>query len=196
VLLDAAQKERLRATMWPGGKLSPAVIGQSAGVVARRAGLHDVAQQQPSMLLVEEDGFGDAHPFSGEKLCPVLTLYRAADFAEAMVVVERIYAYQGAGHSVGLHSARPEHALALGLALPVSRVIVDQVHAIATGGSFDNGLPFSLSMGCGTWGKNSFSENLNYRHYLNITRISRPIPERIPSEAEIFGTYFSKFGRK
>jgi sulfoacetaldehyde dehydrogenase len=196
VLLDAAQKQRLRATMWPDGKLSPAVIGQAATVVAQRAGLHDVAQQQPSLLLVEEDGFGAAHPFSGEKLCPVLTLYRAADFAQAMTVVERIYAYQGAGHSVGLHSARPEQALALGLALPVSRVIVDQVHAVATGGSFDNGLPFSLSMGCGTWGGNTFSENMNYRHYLNITRISRPIPELVPSEAQIFGAYFQKFGRK
>jgi sulfoacetaldehyde dehydrogenase len=195
VLLDAAQKQSLREAMWPSGKLSPAVIGQSASVVAQRAGLEGVAGQRPSMLLVDEDGFGDAHPFSGEKLCPVLTLYRAADFAKAMRIVERIYAYQGAGHSVGLHSAKPERALALGLQLPVSRVIVDQAHAIATGGSFDNGLPFSLSMGCGTWGRNNFSDNMNYRHYLNITRISRPIAERVPSENDIFGAYFAKFGK-
>jgi len=96
---------------------------------------------------------------------------------------------------VGLHSARPERALALGLALPVSRVIVNQAHCIATGGSFDNGLPFSLSMGCGTWGRNNFSDNLNYRHYLNITRISRPTPERVPGEQEIFGSFFAKYGR-
>ena len=146
------------------------------------------------MLLVEEDGFGDEHPFSGEKLCPVLALYGARDFADAMQVVEAIYAFQGAGHSVGLHSAVADRALQLGLRLPVSRVIVDQAHCIATGGSFDNGLPFSLSMGCGTWGKNNFSENMNYRHYLNITRISRPIPERVPSELDIFGSYFDKFG--
>ena len=195
VLLGAAQKQQLRAAMWPGGKLSPGVIGQSASVVAMRAGLMEVAAHKPSLLLVDEDGFGAEHPFSGEKLCPVLTLYRAADFAQAMQIVERIYAYQGAGHSVGLHSAEQERALALGLHLPVSRVIVDQAHAIATGGSFDNGLPFSLSMGCGTWGRNNFSDNMNYRHYLNITRISRPIAERVPSEAEIFGEYFSKFGK-
>lgn len=195
VLLDAAQKAQLQALMWPDGKLSPAVIGQSARVVAERAGLADIAARAPTMLLVEEDGFGDAHPFSGEKLCPVLTLYRARDFAEAAGVVERIYAYQGAGHSVGLHSAKPERALQLGLTLPVSRVIVDQAHCIATGGSFDNGLPFSLSMGCGTWGKNNFSDNMNYRHYLNITRISRPIPERMPSERAIFGAYFDKYGQ-
>jgi sulfoacetaldehyde dehydrogenase len=112
-----------------------------------------------------------------------------------MATVERIYAFQGAGHSVGLHSARPERALALGCRLPVSRVIVEQAHCIATGGSFDNGLPFSLSMGCGTWGKNNFSENMNYRHYLNITRISRPIPERMPSEDQLLADYFAKYGR-
>ena len=179
----------------PDGKLSAAATGQSARAVAERAGLADIAALNPSILVVEEDGFGAAHPFSGEKLCPVLALYTARDFGQAMGIVERIYAWQGAGHSVGLHSAIPERALQLGLALPVSRVIVDQAHCIATGGSFDNGLPFSLSMGCGTWGKNNFSDNMNYRHYLNITRISRPIPERVPSEREIFGAYFDKHGR-
>jgi len=194
VLVDATQKVRLQSLMWPDGKLSPAVIGKSARVVAERAGLTDIAARSPTMLLVEEDGIGGAHPFSGEKLCPVLTLYHARDFAAAAEVVERIYAYQGAGHSVGLHSAVAERALQLGLTLPVSRVIVDQAHCIATGGSFDNGLPFSLSMGCGTWGRNNFSDNMNYRHYLNITRISRPIPERVPSEREIFGAFFDKYG--
>ena len=195
VLMNAAQKAALLSLMWPEGKLSPAVIGQSATVVAQRAGLADVAEQQPSMLLVEEDGVGDAHPFSGEKLCPVLTLYRAADFTAAAARVAQIYAFQGAGHSVGLHSANADRALTLGLTLPVCRVITNQAHCIATGGSFDNGLAFSLSMGCGTWGKNNFSDNMNYRHYLNITRISRPIAEVVPSEAQIFGAYFGTYGR-
>lgn len=195
VMLDVEQKARLKALMWPDGKLSSAATGQSATVVAQRAGLHEVAALQPSILLVEESGFGPEHPFSGEKLAPVLTLYRARDFEHAMAIVEQVYAWQGAGHSVGLHSTNADRALQLGLRLPVSRVIVNQAHCIATGGSFDNGLPFSLSMGCGTWGRNNFSDNMNYRHYLNITRISRPIAERVPSEEEIFGAYFGKFGR-
>ncbi len=195
VLLDSTQKAALQALMWPGGKLSPAVIGQSATVIAERAGLADVAARAPSMLLVQEEGFGPAFPFSGEKLSPVLALYAAADFREAASIVRQIYAYQGAGHSVGLHSTDPGRALELGLTLPVARVIVDQAHCIATGGSFDNGLPFSLSMGCGTWGGNNFSDNMNYRHYLNITRISRPIAERVPGEHEIFGSFFDKYGR-
>ena len=195
VLLDGQQKNALQALMWPDGKLSPAVIGQSAAVIASKAGFADIAAKNPRILMVEEDATGPDHPFSGEKLSPVLALYTADDFAHAMRVVDQIYSFQGAGHSVGLHTTLPERALPLGLDLPVSRVIVNQAHCIATGGSFNNGLPFSLSMGCGTWGKNNFSENMNYRHYLNITRISVPIPEKVPTEDEIFGNFFSEFGR-
>ncbi len=206
VLLDGAQKATLERLMWPDGKLAPAATGQSASVIAERAGaLEDpasaahaawarLAGRAPRILLVEEDGVGADHPFSGEKLSPVLALYRVADFAAAVATVRSIYGYEGAGHSVGLHSRVAERALELGLTLPVSRVIVDQAHCIATGGSFDNGLPFSLSMGCGTWGKNNFSDNMTLRHYLNITRISRPIAEKVPTEAEIFGSFFAKFG--
>ena len=196
VLLDASQKARLQALMWPDGKLSSAVIGQSAEKIAQRVGFDAVSAMHPRMLLVLEDGVGPVHPFSGEKLSPVLALYAARNFDDALGIVERIYAFQGAGHSVGLHSARPEHALQLGLKLPVSRVIVDQAHCFATGGSFDNGLPFSLSMGCGTWGRNNFSDNMNYRHYLNITRVSRPIAEVVPSEEQIFGAFFARHGRQ
>jgi sulfoacetaldehyde dehydrogenase len=204
VLLDATQKATLASLMWPEGKLSPAVIGQSAAAIAAQAGeasgadraaWRAIAARQPRILMVEEDGIGHAHPFSGEKLSPVLALFAARDFAAASAIVERIYAYEGAGHSVGLNTGREERALELGLALPVSRVIVNQAHCIATGGSFDNGLPFSLSMGCGTWGRNNFSDNMNYRHYLNITRVSRPIAEHVPSEREIFGGFFDAYGK-
>ncbi len=195
VVVDGRRRAALEQLMWTDGHLSPAVIGQSARVIAERAGWPDIAARDPRMLMVDEDGFGPGHLFSGEKLSPVIAIYTARDFDEAARIVRRIYAWQGAGHSVGLHSALPERALQLGLSLPVARVIVNQAHSAATGGSFDNGLPFSLSMGCGTWGRNNFSDNMNYRHYLNITRVSRPIPERVPGEAEIFGAFFDKYGR-
>ncbi len=195
VLLNAEQKQRLQQLMWPDGHLSAAATGQTATEVARRAGLLDVAALQPTVLMVEEEGFGPEHPFSGEKLSPVLAVYFARDFGHAVDTVRQIYAYQGAGHSVGLHSTRLERAKTLAEQLPVSRVIVNQAHCIATGGSFDNGLPFSLSMGCGTWGGNNFSDNMNYRHFLNITRISRPIAERVPSVDDIFASHFARHGR-
>ena len=195
ILVAPEDKARLQQAMWPDGKLSSQVIGQSATTIAQRAGLTAVARLQPLALLVEEAGIGAEHPFSGEKLSPVLTVYRARDFDDAMQIVKRVYAFIGAGHAVGLHTARNERALVLGQQLPVSRVIVNQVHCVATGGSFDNGLPFSLSMGCGTWGRNNFSDNMNYRHYLNITRVSTTITEDVPEEADILGDYFARYGR-
>ncbi|HKX38612.1 MAG TPA: aldehyde dehydrogenase family protein [Burkholderiales bacterium] len=191
VLLDAAEKAKLQAVMFPGGKLSPSTTAQSAERVAGLAGL----RKSSRFLMVEETGTGPDHPFSGEKLAPVLAVYKAKDFDEAFALTCRIYDYQGKGHSVSLHSREPAQAMRLGLEMPVARVIVNQAHCIATGGSFDNGLPFSLSMGCGTWGGNSFSDNMHWRHFLNITRISRVIPEKVPSEDEIFGAYHRKHGR-
>jgi sulfoacetaldehyde dehydrogenase len=195
VLLDAEQKARLQAAMWSGGKLSAACTAKSATEIARLAGLDDVAAAEPAFLMVEETGYGVDHPFSGEKLAPVLTVYRARDFAGAAATVREIYAYMGAGHSVGLHSTDPAEAIRLGLDLPVARVIANQAHCLATGGNFDNGLPFSLSMGCGTWGRNNFSSNLCYRQYLNITRVAYPIEERVPELDELLGDFFRRVGR-
>jgi sulfoacetaldehyde dehydrogenase len=195
VLLDPEEKRQLQQAMWPGGKLSPAVTAQSAPMIAALGGLTRQSLSGARFLMVAETGIGPDHPYSGEKLSPVLTVYRARDFHHACEIVANIYAYQGAGHSVGIHTTDDQHIMHLGLELPVSRVIVNQAHCFATGGSFDNGLPFSLSMGCGTWGRNNFSDNLNYRHYLNITRVVRKIPPRMPTEQEIFGEYLKKYGK-
>jgi len=123
----------------------------------------------------------------------VLTVYRARDFDHAFQIVNEILNYKGKGHSVGIHSNNDKHILKLGLNMPTCRVIVNQAHCFATGGSFDNGLPFSLSMGCGSWGSNSTPDNLNYTHYLNTTRIARTIPKNQPSDAEIFGDFWRKY---
>jgi sulfoacetaldehyde dehydrogenase len=191
VMLDADEKAKLQAVMFPGGKLSPATTAQSAERIAGLAGL----SRHGKFLMVQEAGTGPGHPFSGEKLAPVLAVYRAEDFDEAFDITQRIYDYQGKGHSVSLHTRDDAQAMRLGLEMPVARVIVNQAHCIATGGSFDNGLPFSLSMGCGTWGGNSFSDNMHWRHFLNITRIARVIPEKVPAEDEVFGAYHARHGR-
>jgi sulfoacetaldehyde dehydrogenase len=135
-------RARLEACMWPEGKLSPGVIGQSVEVIAERAKLTDPKARGARILLVDEKDVGPGARFSGEKLSPVLTVYRVADFAAAAEQVRRIYEYQGAGHSVSLHTKRHERALELGLTLPVARVIVNQVHVVANGGSFTNSLPY------------------------------------------------------
>ncbi|MFT5657626.1 MAG: sulfoacetaldehyde dehydrogenase [Gammaproteobacteria bacterium] len=193
-LLDSAEKQTLQRGLWQNGHLSRDVIAQSAAKISQVSGLNRPELKQASILLVEETGIGADFPFSDEKLSPVLTVYRARDFDHAFDIVNQILNYKGKGHSVGIHTSNDDHIMRLGLDMPTCRVIVNQAHCFATGGSFDNGLPFSLSMGCGSWGGNSIPDNLNYRHYLNTTRIARTIPKNQPSDEDIFGSFWQKFG--
>ena len=192
VLLDAQEKSQLEAVMFNHGKLSGKATAQSANRIAAMAGLTRAEVLSAKFLMVEEEGTGPQYPFSGEKLAPVLTVYRAKDFDQACALVSAIYNYQGAGHSVSMHSSNDERILAMGHTLPVCRVIVNQAHCFATGGSFSNGLPFSLSMGCGTWGGNNFSDNMNVEQYMNITRIAKPIKEVIPTVESLLGDHIEK----
>ena len=197
LLLDEEETRRLEDEMFGEGKLSNAVIAKDAATIAALAGFVRPEVDNARFLIVAENDVGSAHPFSGEKLSPVLTFYRVADFEAAAQLAGRILDYQGAGHSVGLHSRDPARGLVLGQTLRVCRVIVNQAHCFATGGSYDNALPFSLSMGCGSWGGNSISDNLNYRHFLNITRVVRPLPAeqvREPTDDELFGDYQRRHG--
>jgi sulfoacetaldehyde dehydrogenase len=194
-LLTAPEKETLQKAMFPGGKLSPAVTAQPVKKICAVAGLGRAELVEAKCLMVEESGAGRDFPFSGEKLSPVLTVYRARDFDHAFDIVRAIYDFQGDGHSLGVYTENESHVRRLAHEMTVSRVIVKQAHTFATGGSFDNGMPFSLSMGCGTWGGNSFSDNLNYKHFMNITRIIRTIPEHRPAEEDLFGAYWKKYGK-
>ncbi len=196
VLATPDEKARLEATMFPSGKLSPAVVAKSAPRLAQLAGLDRDGYATCRFIMAQEDPshVGPRHPLSGEKLSPVMTLYHVADFDAAVAQTHAVYDYQGKGHSVGVHGASPGEILRLGLELPVSRVIVDQSHSFAVSGSFDNGLPFSMAMGCGTWGGNGFSDNLTFRHLLNITRIVRPVPPRQPRVEDIFDDYWRRYG--
>ena len=190
-LLDEHSKQQLQDALWPDGRLNPSLIAKSAEQIATAVGLDTPANTR--VLMVTEQGYGPDYPFSGEKLSPVLTVYRAKDFEHAKSIARGVYDYQGKGHSLGIHTNDDQRPTELGLTLPVCRVIVNQAHCYATGGSFDNGLPFSLSMGCGTWGKNNISDNMNYRHYINTTRISRRIEPREPSLSDVFGSYWRTY---
>jgi sulfoacetaldehyde dehydrogenase len=192
-LLNPAQKTQLQNNLWVDDHLNPELIAQTAGRICQKTGLTGQEMEGVSFLMVEESGIGPDYPFSDEKLSPVLTIYRATDFDDAFAIVSNILNHKGKGHSVGIHSSNDEHIMRLGLEMDTCRVIVNQAHCFATGGSFDNGLPFSLSMGCGSWGGNSIPDNMNYRHFLNTTRIARTIPSNEPSEADIFADYWDKY---
>ena len=186
-LLDASQKSVLQKELWINGKLNRKLIAKSADYIANKLELN--ISNGTKILMVEENGAGADYPFSGEKLSPVLSVYKAKNFSDAKKIAVKILNYQGIGHSIGIHTNKNDRVIELGLELPVCRVIVNQAHTFATGGSFTNGLPFSLSMGCGTWQKNTIDNNLNYKHFLNITRISNLIPGKEASLKDYFQEY-------
>jgi sulfoacetaldehyde dehydrogenase len=191
-LLTPEEKQRLQSVMWPEGKLSTAVTAQAPGKIAALAGLD---APDAGFFMVEEEGAGPDFPFSGEKLSVVLTVYRFTDLGQALERIQRLLDFQGAGHSCGIHTRTEEHARLVAERLRVARVLVNQAHCFGTGGSFDNGLNFTLTMGAGTWAGNSISDNLSYRHFLNVTRLARVIPPRVPTEEQLWGHYFETYGR-
>ena len=193
-LASVAEKDSIQRTLWMDGKLNRRVIAKDFGVFAAECGL-DATAPGAKFFMVEEAGIGPDYPFSDEKLALVLTLYRAETFDDALKKVRAIMTVKGRGHSVGIHTQEMAHARRLAEELDTARVLVNMAHTFGNGGGFDSGLNFTLSMGCGTWQGNSISENLNYRHFLNITHLAVPIPEDRPSEDALFGAYWDKYGR-
>jgi sulfoacetaldehyde dehydrogenase len=193
-MTSPADKSRIQAALWPDGKLSRTLIARDADILARGFGLPKDAESK-KFFMVEETGVGRDFPFSSEKLALVLTVYRAEDFDAAIVQANDILAHQGRGHSVGLHTKDMDRARKLAEQADVVRVLINQAHTFANGGGFDTGLNFTLSMGCGTWGGNSITDNLNYMNFLNITHLVTTIPEDKPSEEALFGGYWAKYGQ-
>ncbi|MBB5046908.1 sulfoacetaldehyde dehydrogenase [Rhodopseudomonas rhenobacensis] len=192
-LAEPSQKSQIESALWQGGKLNRDLIARDIVVLAAAFGLPQAATAK--FIMVEETGVGWEHPLSGEKLSLVLTVYRASDFAAATAKARDILDYQGRGHSLGLHTKDFARAYQLAESFPVVRVLVNFAHTFGNGGGFDSGLDFTLTMGCGSWQKNSISENLNYRHFLNITHLVVPIAEDRPSEDELFGPHWQRYGR-
>jgi len=193
-LLSLEEKKILGKKMWNENLIiNREIIAKRASKIASIVGLNTNKYSKAEFLMVEEEGVGEKYPFSREKLSPILTVYRARDFDHAVDLANKILQHQGQGHSCSIHSQNEDNIMRLGNDLPVCRVIVNQAHCFATGGNFDNSLPFSLSMGCGTWGNNIIDENLSYKHYLNITKIVKTIKANEPSENEIFSSYWKKY---
>ncbi len=189
------EKAKIQATLWVDGHLNRHVIAKDPDVLAKTCGLAPEAADAKFFIVEDENAVGKAHPFSDEKLSLVLTVYRAKDFKAAKDHVQNILDFVGMGHSVGIHTKDDDHVRELAEDLKVVRVLVNQAHTFGNGGSFNNGLNFTLSMGCGTWAGNSISENLNYKHFINITHLVREIPEDKPSEEELFGNHWQKYGK-
>jgi sulfoacetaldehyde dehydrogenase len=194
-LCSPDEQNALARAMWPDGGGVPAasVVAKPAQRIADLAGFS--VPRDRTFLLVEESGAGPDHPFSGEKLSVVLALYRySGGIGAAVDLVNAITSYQGLGHTCGIHTTSDEHVDALAHGTRTARVLVNQ-NLNEGAGSARNGLPFTLSLSCGTWGGNITTENVNARHFVNLTWVSRPVPPKAPTEDELFGRHFARWGR-
>ena len=189
-LVNAREKEQLRGAYWDAeGHRTPDTIARPASVVAAKAGL--TLPPDKTFLIVEEDQIGRQHLFSTEKLGTVLAVFKYHGFEDGLDKVRQIFDTGGKGHSCGIYSFDDDHIHRLALTAPVSRMMVRQVQSSANAGTFTNGMPMTSSMGCGIWGGNITNENVSLKHYMNVTWVSRPIPEDRPSEEELFGEFYN-----
>ncbi len=177
------KRDALREVCFPDGHMNRAMVGRTAIEVAKAAGID--APEGTLALFVEADGIKDI--LGSEKMFPVLATYRYDTWEEAVEIARDNLGKIGKGHSVVVHSNNDKHIEYAGTHIEVSRVVVNQVCASTAGGSFQNGLNPTNTLGCGSWGNNSISENLTYYHLINISRIAYFMKDKkIPSDAEIW----------
>jgi sulfoacetaldehyde dehydrogenase len=189
-LANEQDKQQLQAVMWDvEGRRTLDTVARSAMAIAEKAGFAPPAGTK--FIIVREDRIGKEHPFSGEKLSPVLAIFRYRGFDTALGMMQRIFEVGGKGHSCGIYSFDEDHIHRLALVAPVSRIMIRQPQVSANAGSFKNGMPMTASLGCGTWGGNITSENIGVKHFMNVTWVSRPIPEDKPTDEEVFGRFLN-----
>lgn len=118
----------------------------------------------------------------------VLRVHPYKDFAQTVEDGRANYLMEGAGHSTAVFSDDEDEIALVAERIPVCRVAVNQVASSGAGRPFSNGMPHTLSLGCGFWGGNSISENLTYKHLMNYSRVHRVIPGLPqPTADEIWG---------
>lgn len=183
---DPAQVDALREAMFPGGVMNKDLVGQSALAVAKAAGIS--VPEDTRVLLVKAPAYGKDDYFSKEKMCPVMALYTYNTWEEAIAIADANLAVEGRGHSVSIHSNNQAHIEAAAQVLPVSRFLINQVCATNNGGSLYNSLSATTTLGCGSWGGNTISENLSWKHLFNVSRIASVRPgATAPTDEEIWG---------
>jgi sulfoacetaldehyde dehydrogenase len=197
-LCIAEEKAKLKDHMWKPNKTGQVAL--NAGIVAKSAveiaaGADIKVPENTRMLLVEGNMPLEEDLFAEEKISPVLTIFKYDKFEEGVDILTRLTDNCGRGHSCGIHTFNKEHIEYLGQHMKTSRVIVRQAQAAANGGTFANGMPSTVTLGCGTWGNNITTENIHWKHFINVTWVSEPIPLNRPADDVVWGDYFAKYGR-
>ena len=177
--------EKFRQALFPNGTLNGDLVGQSVQIIAEAAGV--AVPEGSKVIILKACGKGDLDVLCKEKMCPCLITLTYETFGEAIDIAKTNLLYEGAGHTAVVHSSNKQHIEEAGVSLPVSRLVVNQPSATGAGGSFFNGFVPTTTLGCGSWGNNSISENLSYEHLINISRIGYYKKDaQVPTDEEIW----------
>jgi len=194
-LCSAEEKAKLKDALWPDGEhINQKVVARAAERIANKiAGLN--VPEGTKFIMVLGDAPVENDKFADEKLSPVLTLWKYGEFSEAIDYVKRIHAIRGRGHCAGIHTTNEDRIKELAEHAQVSRLMINQPQCLANSGAFTNGMPYTMTLACGTWGGNSSSDNITWRNMVNYTWVSRPTAENKPDEDKLFKTHWDKYGK-
>ena len=183
------EKEKLQKAIWPNypndNALHPDVPGSSVEALAEMAGF-EVPDGVNFFIVEETRGVGAEYPFTGEKLSPISTLIKVETFDEALDKMDGILHYQGLGHSCGIHTTSDAQIDQMAQRMKVGRMLVNQPQSLGNSGAWFNGMPVTMTLGCGTWGHNSTSDNITWKNLVNYTTVSRVIDPVEPTDEEVF----------
>lgn len=178
-----AEKDKIRNALFIYGSMNKEVVGQSVQKIAEIAEIK--IPQETKVIVADVNDMDDV--LGKEKMCPVLAAYQYDGFSDAITIARSNLEMEGKGHSVAIHSNNKAHIEYAGENLDVSRFVVNQPSATSAGGSFFNGFAPTNTLGCGSWGNNSISENLDYKHLINISRIGYYMKDKaVPTDEELW----------
>jgi len=169
VISDAEAKQKFRDILFKDGSVSAPAVGQGVQEIAKLAGVE--VPEGTKVIIIEGDGFGADEILCKEKMCPVLVALKYDTFDEALHIAQSNLNVEGKGHTCAIHSDNSEHVEKAGVYLTISRLVVNQPSSTSAGGAITNGFKVTTTLGCGSWGNNSISENLNFTHLINVSQI-------------------------
>lgn len=183
---EPEEREKLRAAIFPNnGPINRDITGQNALKVAEIAGIK--APSNTRMIAVRGEEAGAGEQLCREKMCPVLTVIPYGSFEEGVEMMCKNLEFEGKGHSIGVHSNNMKNIEYAAIRCAVTRVIINQPTGTTGGGAYNNCFIPTTTLGCGSWGGNSFSDNFNYKHLMNISHVGFPHDARlVPSTEEIW----------
>jgi acetaldehyde dehydrogenase / alcohol dehydrogenase len=173
VVLDEAGTEKFMAGAFePSGDLKMFLVGQSAATIAEVCGLD--APADAKLLVFQADSSNPAGAQAHERLAPVLSFFKVDGDEAAIGLCRALLDYHGAGHTANIHSSDPARIDRFAAAMPTGRVLVNSPSSLGCAG-LSTGLPPSLTLGCGTYGGNSTTDNVTYTNLLNIKRVAHAL---------------------